>query len=245
MGPLFKTSALCLVALCGLQSATASKTLKFTVSDVGEDAYTSINLARRGDLTVRINEVSRDSSNEESLKSLLNQASQAVSGSACSSMEFNQNVKPMLRVEFAKTDSPNYREIVQSVLTKGLALSQMSTYPSQWNTVWAQDDGANFAKLLWSQSDKVGCAIAVCTEVESSPASEEQSSRAFLVCKMTPAPTTDQAPFTEQYYNALKQRKTALKDMKEDDVTSTGASSIAVPSVLLAGLVAIVATVAA
>ncbi|CDJ60865.1 SAG family member [Eimeria maxima] len=241
MGSFFKASALCLVALCGMQSGADAKALTFVVKPVGDDAYTTLNLARNGDLTVNINSLERKSTLEETLKTALNTSATALTGSECSSMQFHSTLdKTTLHTGYSKAAGPDYRQMIQKVLDDGLKVGDLASYPSSWTNVWSDANGANLANLLWSKSNGVGCALAVCAE------DAAETDTAFLVCQMDPAPQLNNAPFEKPYYLALKERTTKLKDMKEEELKgTTGGSSIAVPSVLLASLVALIATTAA
>ncbi|CDJ59636.1 SAG family member [Eimeria maxima] len=239
MRPFFKTSALCLLALCGLQSATAAK-LTFAVSDVGEDAYTAANLARNGELSVHISPLQKSEDIVTALKAALR--ANPPTGDACASMALPTYFdKVAFHARYTKgTTGPNYRELFQTALTQGTDLSQMKPYPTDWEEVWNQEAGANLAYLLWSTSTEIGCATATCKE------DADEKANAVLYCQLVDKPKTNGTPFTEEYYKELMGRKVPLSQMKEDELeVSAGASSIAAPSGLLASLVAIMATIAA
>ncbi|CDJ32253.1 SAG family member [Eimeria mitis] len=117
----------------------------------------------------------------------------------------------------------------------------MKSYPDNWQEFWTIPEGANLASLLWSNSTKVGCAVGICTEGTQENRNITES--AYLFCQMDPPAEENKAPFDKEYYEALKERKTLLTAMTEEDLKAPvqGAAVAAVPSLLVAGLTAIVA----
>ncbi|CDJ59681.1 SAG family member [Eimeria maxima] len=226
-----------------LKSATAGD-LEFTVKDVTDDAYTTLNLARNGQLSVKLNELAKDTQIVSALKSELGQADSVLQGTTCEQMQLQSGItNSTFQVRYVTEEKePTYREMVQTALDVGLMLPELESYPTSWDAVWEQPAGANVSKLLWSTSDKVGCVVGVCTVKNP----KQESSTGYLFCRMNPTPTENGAAFTKAYYDELMKRKTTLAEMTEGDLkASAGASSIAVPSVLLASLITITATIAA
>ena len=241
MGLIFKSSAFCLVALYGFQLATAATT--FAAEDVTDDAYLSVNLARNGKLSVRINEVTKADDMVQTLKTALGNGTGLTSSGTCDNMALGTSLKLTFSVKFTQETSktPNYRDMVQTALNKGLG--QLPTYPSSWNAFWANADGANLANLLWSESTKIACAVGVCTDDSPPPSGKD----AILVCQFSPAAQENAAPFSKEYYDVLHARNTPITEMTEADLkeSSTGGAAAAVPSLLFASLITILATAAA
>ncbi|CDJ27305.1 SAG family member [Eimeria mitis] len=146
--------------------------------------------------------------------------------------------------------------------TRNKAPFEEKGYPKtddEWQQIWANDTSAVLAHLLGSNSTKIGCVIGKCVEVTTQPPSDDQERRegsgggegnktevetdkAALFCQLSPAATKDKAPFDEDYFNGLIARTTALADMTKEDLKSAaggGAATVALPTVLIAGLVAI------
>ncbi|CDJ34024.1 SAG family member [Eimeria mitis] len=145
---------------------------------------------------------------------------------------------------FTNAEDRNYRQAVQKALDAGLG--ELKSYPEteteeKWTEFWAKPDGANLAHLLSSNSTKVGCAIGTCAAA--AQVYRTSQSATFLFCQMEPAAVKDKAPFDKEYYEALKERKTQLTAMTDEDLKAPvqGAAAAAVPSLLVAGLTAIVA----
>ncbi|CDJ28200.1 uncharacterized protein EMH_0038720 [Eimeria mitis] len=122
-------------------------------------------------------------------------------------------------------ETPNYRKLLQEALEKGLQV---------FNT-------------------QIGCVIGKCTKepVDANVLDNDTGTtteKAALFCKLQPAATANQAAFDEEYFNGLITRKTALADMTEDDLKASvgnGAAAAAVPTILIAGLLAMFAAVSA
>ncbi|CDJ29657.1 LOW QUALITY PROTEIN: SAG family member [Eimeria mitis] len=191
----FKGAAVvCLVALSGLQPAAGA--LQLTVKKAGTDAYTSVNLARVGQLSVRIGVLAEDSDLAKGLETSFPTTSFEPPADTCENF-IKALKKKKFVAQFTDASAENYRQAVQEALTAGLG--KLTSYPETdteeaWTPFWTEPDGANLAHLLWSKSTKVGCAIGTCApqaeEYRSSP-----DSATFLVCEMNPAAVEKQAPF--------------------------------------------------
>ncbi|CDJ49674.1 SAG family member [Eimeria brunetti] len=254
MAPIFKSAAaFCLVALCGLQSTAAAQgTVKLLVDDAGPGSVLAANLARGGKISVPTKLLKEDESIKEGLKKALGETQNVLTGNACDSVTVKPDfVKKKFFVQFkSEEDSKDFRKDVQGALDKGVKLlKDMKTYPTdaaQWQTFWGNPDGANVANLLWSNSTKVGCAVGVCVEVQASSDVPLLGTNAYLFCQLNPEAEENKAPFDKKYYDALIARTTPLTAMTKDDLPSkNGATAVAVPSLLLTGLAAILATAAA
>ncbi|CDJ26994.1 uncharacterized protein EMH_0078230 [Eimeria mitis] len=144
------------------------------------------------------------------------------------------------------TATPNYRTLVQEALTTGLT-EFGTTYPadaSAWGKIWDKENLPSVLHLLGAKSTKVGCVIGNCTKT----AGEEAPTKSVLFCELSPAVADDEVVFGEEYFKELSTRKTELKDMKEEDLEDpivTSSADAAVPSILTAGLVAILAAISA
>ncbi|CDJ28154.1 SAG family member [Eimeria mitis] len=244
MGPNFKgAAAVCLMALSGFQQVTAVTAPKFAVEAAGEDAYISVNLARVGQMSVRINQLTKDDGLIEGLQETLPGAEALRAVTTCAEAISELKKQKTFVAQFIKDDDKNYRQSVQEALTTGL--KQVESYPTtdaKWQDFWGNVDGANLASLLWSNSTKVGCAVGICTEGTHDTRSTTTKA-AFLFCQMSPAAEENKAPFDKEYYEALTERKTLLTAMTEEDLKAPvkGAAAAAVPCLVLAGLYAIVA----
>ncbi|CDJ65425.1 SAG family member [Eimeria necatrix] len=116
-------------------------------------------------------------------------------------------------------------------------VSLRTTYPKDGKFTeapWNDTQVVNILHVLWSASTEVGCAVTTkCTDKQ------------LLVCQMTPKGGNG-VPFSEEFYKALVSRTDSIESMTEADLkTGSNSGSAAVPSVLLAGLVAMLATAAA
>ncbi|CDJ32892.1 SAG family member [Eimeria mitis] len=193
MGPIFRgAAAVCLVALSGLQPAAGD--LEFSVEKAGEDAYTSVNLARVGQMSVRIGVLTENSTLVEGLDAKLQATASEPEPAATCDDAIAKFKKTKFVAQLTGADDDNYRQAVQDALTAGL--EALPSYPEDggWTTFWTKPDGANLAHLLSSNSTKVGCAVGTCTE----GAQEYRNSPTtvtFLVCQMDPAAEVDKAPF--------------------------------------------------
>ncbi|CDJ26999.1 SAG family member [Eimeria mitis] len=156
----------------------------------------------------------------------------------------NFQKKTKFLAELTGTAEQKYREAVQNALQAGL--EALPSYPEDdggWTTFWQKPAGANLARLLSSKSTKVGCGVGTCTEGGGEELRTAQKTVTFLVCEMQPAAVANEAPFDKEYYEALKERKTLLTAMTDEDLKAPvqGGAAAAVPSLLVAGLTAIVA----
>ncbi|CDJ34028.1 SAG family member [Eimeria mitis] len=260
MASFYRVAAtVCLVALCGLQSAAADgKKYKFTPEDVTEEAYLAANLARNGNLPVHISEVSKDDNLVNSVKGKF-EGKETATDAACETL-IESDLKDMFYhiFEYDADEEPsrNYRQFLQESLNKGLAVFTDKTYPKDeqaWKTIWGDEDGANLAYLLGSNSTTIGCVIGKCTEVAAdvnalSDPPETKKEKAVLFCKLSPATAKNAAPFTEEYFKGLIERTTLLNDMTEDDLkpsVENDAAATAVPTILITGFVAMLTAVSA
>ncbi|CDJ45614.1 SAG family member [Eimeria brunetti] len=275
MAPLYKAAAaVCLAALAGLQSEAAQPpTYKYEAVKVDDAAYVAANLARNGKLAVHITEVTKDEDLVTSLgKKLLGtsggvQAKSVVTSSSCSGLIEALKLENMFRHSFEYQDNPNYRELFQAALDDGLQLFK-SKYPSNWETIWQNTAGANLAYLLGSTSTKIACVVGKCTKAAASGdgngdnngesakqvaaggtnSEGTETKEAVLFCELDPAATRNEAPFNEEYFNALISRTDKLTSMTADDLKAPANNApVASPvlAVLMAGLVAMLAAVSA
>ncbi|CDJ28150.1 uncharacterized protein EMH_0099010 [Eimeria mitis] len=219
MAPLYKTTAaVCLVALCGLHTEASTPTYKFTVEDVQADAYLSANLARNGKLLVRISVVAEDDTLVNSLRSTL-EGTTGDNAGACKGL-ITPDLKETFHHNFvyqADADTtPNYRHLLQEAVEAGLAAFENKTYP-QTKTEWQK---------IWSKDAGANLAYLLGSD----------STR--IGCLIG----------SEEYFNGLLARTTELKDMTADDLQTPvgdGAEAAAVPTILIAGLVAMLTLVSA
>ncbi|CDJ32329.1 SAG family member [Eimeria mitis] len=217
MGPVFKGAAVvCLVALSGLQPAAGA--LEFSAKKADEDAYTSVNLARVGQMSVRIGVLTEDSDLAEGLNAKLPATASDSSPAETCDKSIETLKKTKFVAQFTDAQDLNYRQAVQKALDAGLG--HMESYPDteqKWTDFWKQADGANLAHLLWTNSTKVGCAVGTCTEGDQNRTPE--TSITFLFCEMEPAAVENKAPFDTlsmrskhpagwcvRYYTALLQK---------------------------------------
>ncbi|CDJ28249.1 SAG family member [Eimeria mitis] len=232
MGPIFKgAAAVCLLALSGLEPATAAtQPPAFTVEEAGEDAYLSVNLARVGQMSVRINQLTKDDTLIDSVKETFGVKDGGRTLTTCAEAISGLRKKKEFVVQFTTAEDRNYRRSVH-----------MKSYPDNWQEFWTKPEGANLASLLWSNSTNIGCAVGICTE--SADGTPSSTKTAYLFCQMSPEAEQDKAPFDKEYYEALTARQTLLTAMTEEDlkVPVQGGAAAAVPSLLVAGLTAIVA----
>ncbi|CDJ57413.1 SAG family member [Eimeria maxima] len=262
---LYKSSAtVCLVALCGIQSVAADTTYKFTVENVSGDAYLAANLARNGQLPVHISEVAEANDLVASLTELI---SDKPITESCDDMQFGVELKKVFHEFFEYTGNNDYREVLQAALTAGLDTFK-ETYPqdvSKWAELWENEEFASLAYLLGSTSTRIGCVVGKCAIEETAtretggpedppedPPEEPPAKptvtatdKAVLFCKLDPSTQENTAPFSEDYFKALIARETSLTDMTENDLQPSvelGAAPAAVPTILIAGLVAMLTT---
>ncbi|CDJ26950.1 SAG family member [Eimeria mitis] len=248
MGPIFKGAAVvCLAALSGLQPAAGDLQFNVETADKGKhlllgDAYTSLNLARVGHMSVRIGILTENSELAEGLKDAFTPAAYAAPANTCEGA-IAELKKTKFTAKLTESGDQKYRQAVQKALEAGL--NELQSYPDseeKWREFWENADGANLAHLLWTNSTGVGCAVGTCTQGGDQNRTAG-TSIAFLFCEMKPAAVENKAPFDKEYYEALTERKTPLTQMTEEDlkVPVQGGAAAAVPSLLVAGLTAIVA----
>ncbi|CDJ45613.1 SAG family member [Eimeria brunetti] len=271
MAPLHQiAAAVCLVAFSGLKPASAaSQVYKFEAVQVDDAAYLAANLARNGKLPVHIEEVTKDEGLVSSVQKTVTttettvpQGREAIDKESCEALIKASTLKDIFHYTFEYKESPNYRELLQAALEAGLKVFDNNKYPSDWKTVWANDAGGSLAYLLWSKSTNIGCVIGKCTKTAASAdgmgdskqrddsgrisSEATQTTPAVLFCQLDPAPTKDQAPFDEEYFTGLITRTAKLADMTADDLkapTNDAAAAAALPPILSAGLIAMLAAV--
>ncbi|CDJ45600.1 SAG family member [Eimeria brunetti] len=251
-------TAVCLVASSGLQSAAgASATYKWTAEDVTADACLSVNLARNGKLPVHINEVAKDEAVVTSLKNTVESKSGTATTSCEALMEGKEKMKSVFHYVLESQDEPDYSQLLQTSLDKGLKVFENKEYPqtdSAWQQTWQNTDFANLAYLLNSNSTKVGCVIGTCTKEQDAASPgitrEKQTEvvATVFLCDLDPAATKDKAPFDQEYFTGLIARTAKLTNMTADDLkasTNDGTAAAAVPTVAIAGLLAVMTAVSA
>ncbi|CDJ45608.1 SAG family member [Eimeria brunetti] len=276
MASFYKTiTAVCLVAFSGLQPvARGEPTYKLTAEDVTEgkhifflhdhflcasawrvpsqastyDARLSVNLARNGKLPVHINEVTKDEKLVTSLTEIVvGEEGQTANEATCQALW--QTKKNVFHHVFQSQEKPDYSQLLQASLEKGLKIFENKEYPKTgegWTEIWSDEDFANLAHLLSSNSTKVGCVVGKCTKVEAGARgsgkreAELQADSAVLLCDLQPAASNGQAPFDEDYFTGLIARTAKLTDMTADDLKATNdaTTAAAVPTIMFAGLVA-------
>ncbi|CDJ37354.1 SAG family member [Eimeria tenella] len=235
MAPIFQSAALCFMALCGLKSAHAAgggggSAASPTPVAAGDDVYLALNLARRGRLAVRLNALTK----QQTLVDSLLKSIPTTVGNDCGKID---SVTSQTASGFVATftTEPNYKKLVQDALSA--ALKKMTKYPTddKFNVApWTDAEVANILHVLSSASTEVGCAVTT-----------KCASKQLLVCQMNPKLGTG-APFSEEFFKALQSRSDSIEDMTEADLkTGSNSGIVAVPSVLFAGLVAMLATAAA
>ncbi|CDJ45626.1 SAG family member [Eimeria brunetti] len=259
MASLYKTAAaVCLVALYGLQSEAADKTIayKFKALNVDDDAYMAANLVRNGRLAVHISEVAKDESLVTGLQKKVEpnkdlEQRDVTPEDSCKKVMENAGLKDIFHHAFTYKASNNYRELFQEALDAGLKVFKPKGYQGNWEEIWTDDDGANLAYLLGSNSTKMGCVIGQCIKVETDNtggriSTEEQTGEDFLFCELSPAAEENKAPFDEEYFKGLITRTAKLAEMTEEDLkasTNDGTAATAVPTILAASLVAMVTAI--
>ncbi|CDJ28884.1 uncharacterized protein EMH_0044800 [Eimeria mitis] len=249
MAPLYRTAAaFWLAGLFGLQSVAAAGTkYRFELVEVKEDAYLIAKLARNGKITAKTNTVEKDTDLLAALKGKIKTDSDAAEAT-CSTL-VTEDLKKVFHVTFEYTESPDYPKLVEDTLKAGLADFE-ETYPADteaWKKVWKKTNAPGVLHLLEATSTKIACVIANCVQ---SPAvdtyaksKQETKTTALLFCELSPAATEERPVFSEEYFKELIARKDELSSMTEDDLTSS--ANVAVPSILTAGLVAILAAISA
>ncbi|CDJ36339.1 uncharacterized protein EMH_0079480 [Eimeria mitis] len=254
MAPFYKTAAaFCLVGLLGLQcGAETPAKYKYEVAQVGEDAYLTVKLARNGKISAKTSAVEVDTDTVTALQGQV-QGSEGTTQASCDAL-LTTDLKKIFHHTFAYTATPDYRSLVQEALRTGLEAIG-ATYPTgttAWQDIWKKDAAVSVLHLLGSSSTKVGCVIANCVKTTAvnvlSESDEGTPEKSVLFCQLKPAAAENEAAFSEEYFKELKERTTQLKDMKEEDLEDpivTSSASAAVPSILTAGLVAILAAISA
>ncbi|CDJ45604.1 SAG family member [Eimeria brunetti] len=223
-------------------------------------AYLSVKLARNGKLPVHINDVATDTDLVSSLGKIVGDE-QPQTDTSCEALIKTKkellSAKSVYHYVLESQNEPDYRQLLQTSLDKGLKAFTTKAYPktdSEWQQVWENADFANLAYLLSSNSTTVGCVVGKCTKEESAPdrqpAGEAQRTveMSLLICDLDPPATRDKAPFDEDYFTGLIARTAQLADMTADDLkapTNDGTAAAAVPTIMLAGFVAMLTAVAA
>ncbi|CDJ26995.1 uncharacterized protein EMH_0078340 [Eimeria mitis] len=226
MAPLYKTAAaFCLVGLFGLQcGAETPAKYKFEVVPVKDDAYLTAKLARNGKISAKTNTVEMDS----------------------------QTVSTLQEKVAAKTDGTDVtcEEFIVDALVSAYTTKGSNTYPKDttaWQAIWEKDGVPSLLHLLEASSTKIGCVIGKCVKQPDSSEGDDPT-KATLFCELSPAAAEGQAAFSEEYFKELIARQDELKSMTEDDLKDpivTSSADASVPSILTAGLVAILAAISA
>ncbi|KAL8433960.1 hypothetical protein ACSSS7_003483 [Eimeria intestinalis] len=172
MAPIAQTAAVCLAALCSLQSAQAQATVTGMKAHGHDELVLAINLARAGGLATALVQV-------KETEEMVSSAVQAISNgnfdkATCQPQAARgdgilpDTLKGMVltyTTKQAKTTTPDYKGLVQAVLDKGLTAlkSQGGVIEHRgWDQFWKKHaDTANLGYLLWSGSVAVGCAVTV------------------------------------------------------------------------------------
>ncbi|CDJ32741.1 uncharacterized protein EMH_0077380 [Eimeria mitis] len=254
MAPFYKTAtAFCLVGLFGLHSVAAGATeYKFEVVEVKDELYLTTNLARNGKISVRTSTVEKDTDLVSTLQAKV-ATEQTAQAATCETL-IGDKLKKVFHHSFAYTTTPNYPELVQEALNAGLE-EFGKTYPSgtsAWQEKWGKQKVHSVLHLLGASSTKIGCVIGNCVKKVEVPvhakSDPDQPTTSVLFCELTPAATVDEAAFSEAYFKELIARETKIKDMTEEDLKDpivTSSADAVVPSILTAGLVAILAAISA
>ncbi|CDJ45642.1 SAG family member [Eimeria brunetti] len=261
MASLCKTAAaVCLVALYGLQSDAAGKTTTYTFTPevVDEAGYLAANLVRNGKLPVHISTVTKSETIVSSLKTTVgsktaSKAGEDLSDTTCSGLMEGADLKDIFNHVFDYANGPNYPDLLQTALNKGLEAFKKTDYQNQWEKIWQDDAGANLAYLLGANSTTIGCVIGKCTTETTEGSGERSSSpkltgKAVLFCELKPPAEKGKAPFDGEYYDGLIARTAKLADMTEEDLKASsndGTAAAAVPTILAAGFVAMLTAIGA
>ncbi|CDJ26996.1 uncharacterized protein EMH_0078450 [Eimeria mitis] len=240
MAPLYKAAAaFCLVGLSWLQSgANASEQYKYQAVQVDEDAYLTVKLARNGQISAKTSSVEKDATTVSALEKKV-KANEDSPKESCEAL-LTGDLKTVFYYSFKYTEKPDYRALVQEALNTGL--EEFGTYPEEpsgWEKIWENDEVHSVLHLLGANSTKVGCVIGNCVKTSAT----DTPIKSVLFCQLEPAATASDAAFSEEYFKEISTRKTELKSMTEDDLKSS--ANAAVPSILTAGLVAILAAISA
>ncbi|CDJ45630.1 SAG family member [Eimeria brunetti] len=263
MASLYRTAAaVCLVGLYGLQSEAAGTTItyKFTPIVVDDAGYVAANLVRNGKLPVHISAVAKDDNLVSTLTETVKTKESKVPvenerdtiDKTCSVLVEPEGLKDIFHYTFEYNDSaskssPNYRELLQKALEAGLEIFKNAEYQNNWGKIWNDDAGGSLAYLLGANSTTIGCVIGQCTtEKSTNPGGRSSTAtptgNAVLFCTLKPAAQKGEAPFDDEYFTGLIARTAKLADMTEEDLkapTNDGTAAAAVPTLLAAGLVAV------
>ncbi|CDJ45611.1 SAG family member [Eimeria brunetti] len=219
-------------------------------------AYLSVNLARNGKLPVHINEVEKDGELVTSLESAVADTEGSGETTCKKLLESKETLKHVFYQIMDPQQKPDYRQLLQTSLNEGLGAFTKKEYPKtedEWQAIWGNEAGANLAYLLSANSTTVGCIVGKCTAEQTEPIgptkrdTEAELKTAVLFCQLAPEATKNQAPFDEEYFTGLIARTAQLADMTADDLKATNgsAAAAAVPTIVFAGLVAMLAVVSA
>ncbi|CDJ29304.1 SAG family member [Eimeria mitis] len=251
MAPLYKAAAaFCLVGLSWLQSgANASTKYKFEVAELDEDAYLTVKLVRNGKISSKTNGVEKDDQLATTLQGKV-ESEHEDEQPTCASLITAEHKKIFYHT-FDYEASPDYRKLFQEALKTGLDAIG-TTYPTAWQDIWTKENARNLLHLLGASSTKVGCVLANCVKKDEplphAKSDPEAPTKSVLFCELAPPATANDAAFSEEYFNELIARKDELKSMTEEDLKDpivTSSADVAVPSILTAGLVAILAAISA
>ncbi|CDJ45620.1 SAG family member [Eimeria brunetti] len=272
MASFYKTAtAVCLFALHGLQSEASNQTTtyKFKAIDVdkGKDilvvhshlplalptfflvkpstkpTWRSIEVATGDSL---VSSLKKKVESEEDVKE---QAAEA--DDSCSKLMEKSVFTDIFHHNFDYQPTPNYRELLQAALDKGLDVFKAKGYQSNWEEIWKNADGGNLAYLLSSNSTTIACVIGQCTKETTTQQNKRSSTgdptgKAVLFCELSPAVDKTKAPFDEEYFNGLIARTDKLASMTEEDLkapSNDAAAASPFPAILTASMVAMLAGV--
>ncbi|CDJ45636.1 SAG family member [Eimeria brunetti] len=268
MASVYKTAAaVCFVALYGLQSEAAGTTIshKFIPIAVEDAGYVAANLARNGKLPVHINAVAKDDNLVSTLTGTVKsknvtetvEDAEATIDETCSSLVKEGELKDIFHYTFeynnVSKSSPNYRELLQKALDAGLEIFKKTKDQNKWEKIWEDEAGASLAYLLGANSTTIGCVIGQCIAAKTADdggqsVPEGATGKAVLFCELNPAAKKNQAPFDDEYFEGLIARTAKLADMTEEDLkapSNDGTAAAAVPTILAAGLVAVLTAISA
>ncbi|CDJ45629.1 SAG family member [Eimeria brunetti] len=224
------------------------------------DGYLAANLVRNGKLPVHVNEVAKDDNIVSTLTGTVNSTEHEETGEeaevtiddTCTALVKKGKLTDIFHYTFTYQEKPNYRELFQAALDAGLAIFKNPDYQNKWDAIWENDAGGSLAYLLGANSTTIGCVVAQCTATKSAASGknlpETTKGKALLLCKLNPEAEKNQAPFDDAYFDGLIARTAKLADMTEEDLkaaTNDGTTAAALPTILTASFVAMVAVASA
>ncbi|KAL8433959.1 hypothetical protein ACSSS7_003482 [Eimeria intestinalis] len=238
MAPLIRIAGVCLLALSSLHSTQADKA-GAAEAQKHEDLVLAINLARAGNLNTALVQVKENKDLvQEAMQAIINDVQTPTCAPLIGEDDLPVALKGLvLTYKDANAGVPNYKELVQEVLTKGI--QELETEGGDvkrgWNDFWSKfPETANLGYLMWSASVAVGCAVSVGCE----------NDKYLILCRFNPTASGSVDAFDQKVYDALKARRTPLTQLTKDDLQGPGSgATMGIPSLLLAGFVAALAMV--